>query len=166
MTFTFLQISPEVLRLHCESREAAIEYAGLTGRPDALLPEDFLRPWAQQMLPFPDWLGFWVILGSEVVGSGGYKDAPRDRWVEIGYGIHESCWGQGAATALCQRMVEHAFAHGVTTVRAHTLPDGHASQAVLRKNGFELIGEVVEPEDGLVLRWERRTSQYTGAGET
>jgi hypothetical protein len=26
---------------------------------------------------------------------------------------------------------------------------------VLRKNGFEFIGDVVEPDDGPVWRWER-----------
>jgi RimJ/RimL family protein N-acetyltransferase len=39
-------------------------------------------------------------------------------------------------------------------VRAHTLPDGLASQRVLAKSGFRFVGEVVEPEDGLVHRYE------------
>ena len=163
MTFSFLQITPDLLRLHCESREAAIRHAGLTGIADALLPEDFLKPWAERMLPHPDWLGFWVILGTEVIGSGGYKDLPAEGWVEIGYGIHEPLWGHGAATELCRCMVDHAFACGVATVRAHTLADGHASQAVLRKNSFALMGDVIEPEDGLVLRWELR---HAGAKTT
>ena len=163
LTFSFLQITPDLLRLLCASREAAIRHAGLTGIADALLPEDFLKPWAERMLPHTDWLGFWVIHGTEVIGSGGFKDAPMDGWVEIGYGIHEPFWGQGAATELCGRMVAHAFAHGVETVRAHTLIDGYASQAVLRKNGFALLGEVVEPEDGLVLRWETTHPGITGS---
>jgi ribosomal-protein-alanine N-acetyltransferase len=39
-------------------------------------------------------------------------------------------------------------------VRAHTLPDGVASQRVLEKSGFTKTSEVVEPEDGLVWRFE------------
>ncbi len=39
-------------------------------------------------------------------------------------------------------------------MRAHTLPDGIASQRVLLKAGFEKIGEVVDPEDGVVWRFE------------
>lgn len=45
---------------------------------------------------------------------------------------------------------------GVRLVRAHTRPDGEASMRVLTKCGFEWIGEVVDPEDGLVCRWEIR----------
>jgi hypothetical protein len=40
-------------------------------------------------------------------------------------------------------------------VCAHTLPDGIASQRALLKAGFQRTGEVVDPEDGLVWRFER-----------
>lgn len=51
-------------------------------------------------------------------------------------------------------MKDFAFSHGATTVRAHTLHEGYASQTILKKQGFNLVGPVLEPEDGLVLRWE------------
>ncbi len=38
---------------------------------------------------------------------------------------------------------------------AHTLPAPNASTRVLAKCGFERTGEVEDPEDGLVWRWER-----------
>ena len=50
------------------------------------------------------------------------------------------------------------FASGddrVRRIRAHTLPERNASTSVLTKAGFELLGAVVDPEDGLVWRWER-----------
>jgi ribosomal-protein-alanine N-acetyltransferase len=40
-------------------------------------------------------------------------------------------------------------------VRAHTLPNPNASTRVLTKCGFHRVGEVIDPEDGLVWRWER-----------
>jgi len=43
----------------------------------------------------------------------------------------------------------------VRTVRAHPLPQPNASTRVLTKCGFQRIGEVIDPEDGLVWRWER-----------
>ena len=43
----------------------------------------------------------------------------------------------------------------VTSIRAHTKPGNGASARVLRKNGFQQVGEVEDPEDGLVWRWER-----------
>ena len=42
-----------------------------------------------------------------------------------------------------------------TLVRAHTLAERNASTRVLEKCGFGLVGEVVDPEDGPVWRWER-----------
>lgn len=47
--------------------------------------------------------------------------------------------------------------------RAEVSPDwlarvrgNDASTRVLTKCGFAFIGEVIDPEDGLVLRWERK----------
>jgi hypothetical protein len=44
----------------------------------------------------------------------------------------------------------------VRTVIAHTLPEENASTRALRGNGFAHAGEVIDPEDGRVWRWERR----------
>jgi hypothetical protein len=41
----------------------------------------------------------------------------------------------------------------VKLVRAHTLRTPNASTKVLKKCGFEFVGEVFEPDDGLVWRW-------------
>jgi len=43
----------------------------------------------------------------------------------------------------------------VCTIRAHTMPDNNASMRVLVKAGFQLVGDVVDEEDGVVCRWER-----------
>jgi RimJ/RimL family protein N-acetyltransferase len=40
-------------------------------------------------------------------------------------------------------------------VIAHTLPEENASNRALRRNGFRLAGEVEDPEDGRVWRWEK-----------
>ena len=54
-------------------------------------------------------------------------------------------------------MLIFAFASGrVRLVRAHTKPDNGASARVLAKCGFRWVGEVIDPEDGLVCRWEQR----------
>jgi RimJ/RimL family protein N-acetyltransferase len=52
-----------------------------------------------------------------------------------------------------------AYAFGISevrVVRAHTLPEENASTRVLAKCGFRQVGEMVDPEDGLVWRWEKR----------
>ena len=62
----------------------------------------------------------------------------------------------GYATEAAQSLTEYAFSSGkVRVVRAHTLPEPNASTRVLTKCGFRRIGEVIDPEDGLVWRWER-----------
>jgi RimJ/RimL family protein N-acetyltransferase len=56
-------------------------------------------------------------------------------------------------------MADYAFKTAeVRTVRAHTLPEGVASQRVLLKSGFTRVGEHLDPEDGLVWRFEMTRS--------
>jgi RimJ/RimL family protein N-acetyltransferase len=64
--------------------------------------------------------------------------------------------GQGYATEAVRALVTYAFGSGgVCLVRAHTSPEPNASTGVLTKCGFTWIGEVVDPEHGLVWRWEK-----------
>ena len=93
-----------------------------------------------------------------VVGICGYKSPPdRDGIVEIAYGVDPEHQGRGYATEAARGMVSYAFATGlVRIVRAHTMPEPNASTHVLTKCGFEHLGEVIDPEDGLVWRWEIR----------
>lgn len=91
-----------------------------------------------------------------VVGSCAYKSPPDpDGVVEIAYEVDPEHQGRGYATEAAQAMAANAFASGrVRIVRAHTMPEPNASTRVLTKCGFEHLGEVVEPDDGLVWRWE------------
>ena len=92
-----------------------------------------------------------------VVGTCAFKGAPSaDGWVEIAYFTFPEFGGRGYATAMAAALVARARDSGeVATVRAHTLPERNASARVLTKLGFTLLGEVEEPEDGTVWRWER-----------
>lgn len=92
-----------------------------------------------------------------VIGACGFKGAPGKEGVaEIAYGIVPTCQGRGYATEAAQALIDFASAHGVRMVRAHTLPQENASTRVLCKSGFQRLGEVMDPEDGLVWRWERK----------
>lgn len=91
------------------------------------------------------------------VGLGSFKGPPVDGIVEIAYAVAPKYQGYGYATAAARALAAHAFESGqVHSVRAHTLPDGIASRRVLIKAGFSKVGEVVEPDDGLVWRFELR----------
>jgi RimJ/RimL family protein N-acetyltransferase len=99
--------------------------------------------------------GFHVVNDAGfTVGLGAFKGPPEDGAVEIAYAIEPTQQGKGYATFAARELAAFAFATGqVRVVRAHTLPDGIASQRVLLKAGFEKLGEVVEPDDGLVCRF-------------
>lgn len=127
---------------------------GCKAAEDGVLPSEFVRGFLDAARIRPGWLGCWAILDGLIVGSGGYKSKPIDGVVEIGYGVAPSHEGQGIGTAIAGWLKATAFSQGAATVRAHTLSDGLASQAILKKSGFTLIGEVFEEDDGLVLRWE------------
>lgn len=104
--------------------------------------------------------GFFVVeagQGGHVIGSAGFKGPPDSSgMVEIAYGIVPSRQGRGYATEAAGALVRFARAdQRVRLLRAHTLPEANASTHVLRKCGFVHVGAVVDPEDGLVWRWER-----------
>ena len=90
------------------------------------------------------------------VGTCGFKGPPADDGiVEIAYGVDPEHQGNGYATEAAEALTSHAFRTGaVRVVRAHTLPEANASTRVLTKCGFRRVGEVIDPEDGLVWRWE------------
>lgn len=102
----------------------------------------------------PEWGCFLVADDSvaTIIGSCGYKYAPAaDGSVEIAYGIFPPHEGQGHATAVARELVARA---GRRKVIAHTLPERNASCRILEKLGFACVGEVEDPEDGPVWRWE------------
>jgi RimJ/RimL family protein N-acetyltransferase len=109
--------------------------------------------------PDPWTLGFAVVHREDerVIGSAAFKGAPdEDGVVEIAYGIAPSYEGHGYATEAAKALVAFALERvDVTSIRAHTKPENDASGRVLAKSGFQQVGEVEDPEDGLVWRWER-----------
>ncbi len=102
--------------------------------------------------------GFTIVLrdGGVEVGHAAFKGPPTDAGVvEIAYGLAPEHQGQGYATEAAEALTEFAFrSNGIRVVCAHTKPDNVASARVLTKCGFQNLGEVIDPEDGQVWRWE------------
>src|SRR5262249_54454698 len=86
------------------------------------------------------------------VGRCGFKALPdADGMVEIANGVDADHQGKGYATEAAHALVIYAFDDSrVRVVRAHTLAAANASTRVLTKCGFHNVGEVIDPEDGLV----------------
>ena len=138
----------EGLRDHFVSGETSPEWvAMLRSSPGA-------DPWA---------FGFAVVHreSGQVMGSVGFKGPPdADGTVEIAYGIARAFEGQGYATEAAEAGLSFALADPrVRRVVAHTMPQEGASPAILRKLGFAFAGEIVDPVDGPVWRWERRRGE-------
>jgi ribosomal-protein-alanine N-acetyltransferase len=90
-----------------------------------------------------------------VVGIGGFTGPPERGAVEIGYSVAPGYRGAGVATAAARRLVAQAEQSGdVRLVAAHTLPAPGPSTAILERLGFVRVGEVVDPDEGPVWRWE------------
>jgi len=132
---------------------AAHEWLGFEAAREAL---------AQMALTLPadyepsTWCTYWFVHRADaaLIGLGGYKGAPADGAVEIGYTLAPGYRGQGLATEAARVMVERAFSEpDVDRVLAHTLPDANASTAVLTRLGFVQTETVEDPEDGTIWRW-------------
>lgn len=108
-------------------------------------------------IPRPDPWGAYVAWnGERAVGMCAFKTAPQDDGsVEIAYMTFPAFERQGHATAMAAALFEIAREGGATIVVAHTLPEENASVRALRRNGFVHAGNVIDPEDGPVWRWER-----------
>ncbi|MGK2864313.1 MAG: GNAT family N-acetyltransferase [Chitinophagaceae bacterium] len=100
------------------------------------------------------WIGYYVKLNNEFVGSAAFKGKPKNKKVEISYGTFAKYQGRGIGTRICRHLVLIAIKTdpGVI-VTARTLPQESASTSILKKNGFALAGTVWDEEDGNVWEW-------------
>lgn len=105
------------------------------------------------------WMYFFVDrTAGQLLGSGGFKGAPVDGRVEIGYEIAPEFRGQGLATQAAGMLVEKAVSSGsVQIVQAQTLPGSNPSTAVLSKLGFRRAGDGFEAGAGDTWLWELAT---------
>jgi RimJ/RimL family protein N-acetyltransferase len=107
--------------------------------------------------PRPDpWGSYIGHAGATPVALGAFKSAPDGAGiVEIAYMTFPAHEGKGYARAMVPTLYAMAVGHGASLVVAHTLPEENASNRALRSSGFDFAGEVNDPEDGLVWRWEK-----------
>ena len=91
------------------------------------------------------------------VGQCGFKSPPRSGVIEIAYGVAPQFEGRGYATEAARALVRIAFeSDDVQIVIAHTFERANASARVLSKVAFECVGQVADPDDGTVWKWERK----------
>jgi len=105
-----------------------------------------------------EWDGDFVvdIDTREFVGSCAFKGQPtEDGTVEISYFTYPDFEGKGYATLMARKLIELAAnATNIKRVIAHTLPEVSASTRVLEKSEMSFVGEVIDPDDGQVWKWQ------------
>ena len=129
--------------------------------------EQLSRDWLQRVqdATSPDpWVHGFAITDRQdgvFVGECGFKGPPDSEGiVEVAYGIHPDHQCKGYATEAAGALVQFAFTNDdIRMVRAHTLPESNASTRVLTKCGFCHVGETMDPDDGLVWRWEKQAGR-------
>ena len=149
----YLHRSPEETE-----RDYRVALAGQTEQVRAVIDQtlDLI-----ERVPRPRPFGGYLAVDSasgQVVGTCAFKGPPGpDGAIEIAYHTFQPYEGRGHATDMARALIALATSWpGVTRVIAHTLPAQSASTTVLTKAGMRMVGEVDDPEDGRVWRWQHQ----------
>ncbi len=130
--------------------EGALPPARIATRALALLRNGHAKPWCNIYFIVQE-------VDRQVVGGCGFKGAPVNRRVEIGYGMSPAYRNRGIVTFAVRQLLTLAFASGhVDEVLAQINPQNAASARIAAKLGFISIGAQVDEEDDLLLQWVAR----------
>ena len=161
MPFTLIQLSGSQLEDLSASRvppllaerleQGALPPAFVAARSLDLGANGYPEPWSTSFLIVRE-------QDDRIVGACGFKTAPTDGRVEVGYGVAVSARGQGAATEALKLLVVKAFEAGATEILAEVVPDNHASVKVVEKNGFIRTGAQNDKNGDYVVQWVRSSA--------
>ena len=128
---------------------------------DGKRTRDVAAQWKTFMLlvhAVPPWIGYLAVdkPSRTIVGTCAFKGGPnQEKTVEIAYFTFPDHEGKGYATAMAHALIQIALASPEAPhIIAHTLPLANASTKVLQKVGMKFVGDVIDPEDGPVWRWQ------------
>ncbi len=119
--------------------------------------QDLLKMW-DDFYPrvgyhFP-WIGYFIVMGNQIVGSCAFTGKPVNNKVEISYWTFKDFEGRGIASFACQRLISIALeADPGLIITAKTAPEKNSSARVLEKNGFIFAGIVQDHEIGDAWEW-------------
>jgi RimJ/RimL family protein N-acetyltransferase len=112
------------------------------------------------------WTLWFCLLRSprSLVGNAGFKGAPKEGAVEIGYSMVEAQQRNGYCTEAVRALIQWAFDHPeVRMVTAHTLPGLMPSIRVMEKCGFSFAGDG-PVEDGMrTIRYQLTANDFAAA---
>jgi [ribosomal protein S5]-alanine N-acetyltransferase len=167
-----VSFSPPLLRSLLDGRRAEAA-AFLGAAPPPGWPHErlsaFLRLRLDQLGRDPaveQWLGRFLVLREEpraVIGHAGFHGPPGTNAlrapdaVEVGYALFPDFRGRGYATEAVIALIAWAReTQGIGRFIASVGPDNAPSLALVRRLGFERVGDHWDAEDGLELEFELR----------
>lgn len=110
-----------------------------------------------------DFHGWYILLREprQVIGNCGFKTAPRDGVVEVGYSIVPDFQRRGYCTEAIRTLISRAFTHAsVQRVAAETLPNLWPSLRVMEKCRMRFIGYGAEEDGVRTVRYEVKRQQF------
>ena len=116
----------------------------------------------REIIKNPNSKRWWTFLPIEIgtntlIGSCGFKGAPVDGKVEIGYEVTELYRNKGYATEILNLLTELAFNDKeVKTIIGQTLTNNLPSIKVLEKCNFKFIREFNDLEEGQISEYEKK----------
>jgi ribosomal-protein-alanine N-acetyltransferase len=94
--------------------------------------ERFAAAWQQRR--YAPW---GVFLEGRLIGHGGLNYVREFEQTEVLWALHPDAWGHGYATEVARAALDYGFnTLGLNLIFAITLPDNHASQAVMKRLGL------------------------------
>jgi RimJ/RimL family protein N-acetyltransferase len=135
------------------SRGIALGFVGMDEGQATI--SDVLDTIERKPRPAP-WGSYWAWCPEHDahVGLCAFKAPPdSSASVELAYFTFPKLEGRGIASQMVAEQIAIARLRHLRRVTAHTLPVLNASGNILRRLGFDYIGDVIDPEDGLVWAW-------------
>ena len=110
------------------------------------------------------WFVRWMVEKEtrEIVGSTSFHGPPDEKgMMEIGLGVHADFQRRGYATEALTGMWSWVINQpGVELLRYTVDPNNEASVAVIKKFGFERVGQQIDPEDGPEDIYEMSANEF------
>lgn len=97
-----------------------------------------------------------------IIASAGFHDAPdNDGMIEIGFGVDRKYQGKGYGQEILHGMWSWVISDPkVNTLRYTTSPNNLISQHIIKKLGFQYIGQQIDEEDGPEDIYELSVKDY------
>lgn len=81
------------------------------------------------------------LVTGERIGACSFIASEDGETYDLGYSVHKKFWRNGYGTEMAQAMIDYAKSHGAKIITAPVNKQNAASNAVMKKLGFSIVGE-------------------------